>query len=166
MSSRFRVYAGPYLRCETERVNDPIDTYTCTSEICHTINKPEKLPPYIKACPHCQSPVDVVKVPGLQRDKVSAPELFFKTEEALALFNGEYSKPGVHTYIPNHDWPRSFVYDKDGGETGELLSPDTAMIAEEIKWLEDTYAEQIKAARELYGENNIHIKWGLIAEFH
>ncbi|MGD9726502.1 MAG: hypothetical protein AB7V39_08900 [Nitrospiraceae bacterium] len=159
-----RLYVGPYIRCRTERKPQKITFWGCLSDLCDLIHKKERLAHHIKFCPHCGSPCGDTEVDGPEIDAVRPDKLYYETDERWAMFNAEYASPAMHIFVPNQDWPRDFV--PDSTAVGEVLaSAGPNLVTEEIEWLKSTFAEDLKAAHELYGDDKVEVCWGILGEY-
>ena len=188
MGMNRRVYVGPYIRCRTKRKPQKITLWGCLSDVCDLIHKKVKLAQHVKFCPNCGGACGDTEIDGPEVDAIRANRLYYMSGERLAMFNAEYALPALHFFVPNSDWPRSFV--SGDADTGEILanaSPE--LIAQEVEWIKTTFAEDIARARELYDSvdeeisvkdvnavegvgvtkdedvSNVEVCWGILGEF-
>lgn len=167
MSSSYRVYVGPYIKCNVGRTVPTKTIRTCSSDICDLVKKRKEFNEEQNFCHLCGSPAADLIVQGNERDKISPWDVSEKTDERLAQYNGEYASrnKGVHLYVPNRDWPRPFIVERDGDLVGEILPVTGDTIAEETKWLEDHFAADLKTVRSLYGKTQVKVLWGILGEY-
>ena len=181
MGMKHRVYVGPYIRCTTQRVPQKITFWGCASDLCDLVHTKERLAPHVKFCPHCGGPCGDTEVDGPLKDAVSSGKLYYMSKDRLAMFNAEYTREGVHLFVPNQDWPREFTPGSE--DIGEILAnAPFDLIKNEIEWISTAFAEEIKTAKELYeGEESsapldegtatselrgsVEVCWGVLAEY-
>jgi hypothetical protein len=144
------------------------DIKLCTKEGCRFSRDESPMPMSNNFCPQCGSEAEVyeVEVEGYVKSDISPWKLNEETGERLTEFNSEYSEDGVHLFVPNIDWLRPFICERGvENNVGEIMRVRAATLEQEMSWLESHFKEDISKALEIYGENKVEIRWGVLGEF-
>lgn len=155
------IYVGPYIYCTVDRVTPTIEIRSCSSEICHLLKERKQFLQNQNFCTACGSLVANVMVTGQEQDSVSWFALNEATRERLCQFNADYNPPGAHIHIPNTDLIRRFSSSVDSRE----LRVRAVMIEQEMEWLRIAFKKEIDLALELYGEDRVELRWGILGRY-
>ncbi len=102
------------------------------------------------------------RVKGRVQSEISSFTLNELTNERLSEYNGSDADDGVHLFIPNQDWPRSFDVDQ---QVGEVLRVSPSTRDDELRWFETNFQDAIAKAVELYGPDMVVVRWGVLGQY-
>ena len=162
MGSHFQIYAGPYLYCSTRTSPLTKEIKLCPHFQCRFHNEDNLMDSKNVFCPQCgrKAEAKTIEVPGLLRDDIDCCQLNEDTNEDLCQYNAQYADSGVQLFIPNVDHIRNFFC----SETGEF-PVGAALIERETQWLEKRFDTGIARAREIYGNDKVEVRWGILGAY-
>jgi hypothetical protein len=163
------IYIGTYLECKTlpEKV---IDTYkTCKSIECKNFNfNNYRLQEYI-FCPSCGKPLEKVieEREGFNYENINHYQLFkdaglhnhivcqMTRYDGNTLFRPASRDANERqTYFDDHSAEDCFFsYDYESAD----------LISNEKEWFKKEFEKEIEILTKAFGENNVRIKWGVLA---
>lgn len=161
MSSIYEVHVGPYVECKTKTVQTQIGLHACVNENCSAYGERTPQGPFCSKCAQeigtyykdveVQSP-DIEEI--LDNDTLSS--VLYPLMGNVADHMCESRK--IHIYIPNTpDLPGDTFDPRDTFDFREI-TPDR--INEEIRIL--SLAPELKPLQDLYGAENVTVKWGVL----
>jgi hypothetical protein len=147
MGMDFQVRLGPYLEVSTT-LTEPVTT---VKRKCP--NHPEVTQFNNKFCPICGE--TIINVDDIKVEKIRACDII---EWDKLIPPGGFD----NILLPQKSPPNDFDFDIDDKNSLNLLGKDV-IINEQVEWFNKTYANEIKILRDKFGENNVHLKWGIIS---
>jgi len=166
MSVDRRIFIGPYLHCKVKTVPHKTTWKECVAERCGRFGS-HRIAGRITYCTECgnklaiRTRTDKSKVVNETFDK----DLLEVVDDRLSEICFEFPVKGSCIFIPNRDWPREFCIGRES--TGEVLRLDTAAVdsKSETAWFKEAYQEEIEQAGEIYGSDNVDIRWGVLQDY-
>jgi hypothetical protein len=168
-SSSYQTYVGPYLRCSVRTIPVTRTVKVCTKGGCRFGRAEAPMEGKPNFCPQCGSPSkDIeIEVEGRVRDALSTEWCYniCEGEERVRPYNNGNSEPGVHLFVPNVDCLREFIFDRWSAKVGELQRVRAATLEQDMMWFESHFEREIIRAVEVYGEDKVEVRWGVLGEF-
>lgn len=163
MGIRYSVYCGPAAVCI------PGKKETLLQKSAHCL-KCSPLPSVLseapakgkaKFCSECGSPLKDISYLALTEQ--SEWDVTEKTKEALYSLNTEGGDEKNHVFAANQrrNAPRDFDYE-NRTEVTELTPQD---ITAELDWFRYNFAAELKTLNEIYGEQNVAVKFVIIGRW-
>ncbi len=168
MGIDYTVYVGPFLKCKNAKVDGERTITACTKKSCKK-HKDEIWDDKKKFCEECGSPIDKVQI-KVKEDRVDTDPCQEGIDEDLIPYHLDAKNAkGFDIWIGNMGRKdkdaRKFSFSpKYDGEQCEEITPE--MMAEEIKDFQEQYKTAIKTITDLYGKENVQLKWGVIHEIN
>jgi hypothetical protein len=152
------IRVGPFIRAK-KTATTQVKVWGCGgASSCPNTKRRETYKP-AKFCGECGSPF--VEIPATE--KLSASAAVKRTNGALNYqrFNedGEFE-----IFFPNVDYGNCKVhrYDPMGDDIQKMFRGD--QVEAELSEFETAFQNEIKTIKEIYGENNVHIYWGVVSD--
>jgi hypothetical protein len=155
MSVNYRVKIGPYIEVFNPELPSTKEHYGCNNPKCKVFQKLNAN----KFCSQCGSPIALVSIPCKARIKFD--------------FNDEFSGRLYeihHDNLPNDKYRYSILQPNTGqfgdsfGDYESVVIELTTQISElQLRTFNETFAKEIIKLNEVFGENNVKVKWGVIA---
>jgi hypothetical protein len=157
MGVDYNVVLGPYIQCTNTPQETEREKRTCPNKKCKMHGR-EFFDKDTKFCQECGKPIEKIKIKEMG-EKVEAWEIAEKLK--LSTISGEFKLPkNTDLFIGNkRDHLRKTLFD---AHDEQLLEVSAEMIATELATFADDYSAAIAKLRELYGADNVTLKWGLI----
>lgn len=167
MGSHYRVFVGPYVRCDVKTSPATREVNTCSDEDCRFRRQGGSIDKDASFCPKCGSPAELVtyEIEGRVRAEVSPGDVVEGGGGALTQFNAENAEDGVHLFVPNRHWPRKFVFECGGSDVGEIIADVVSLSVEETAWFKETFDGAIAFCRQTYGSDKVQVRWGVLGEW-
>jgi hypothetical protein len=164
MSIDYHVHIGPYIKCRRSTVQDVTTVRTCPNEGCK-----KHLAIYNKEiafCSDCGTKILEKEIPR-NRPKVSFEDVEEKFGGTFLELLTEYNQQPENIYVSNI----KREHRKDGGFdfdphycSGFFQNFDGEDIANGIETFTNEFAEEIEGFKELYGDSNVEVAWGVILD--
>lgn len=167
MGAEYRMFIGPYIRCST-RTSPRLKTIkTCTKDTCRFNSADNPMAYENNFCPQCGSPAvsQEIQVEGRVKEDVCPSWVYTEMDESICGFNQEYAEPGVHIFVPNRDGIREFTFSRSDDKVGEILRVRAVTLEQEMIWLETRFKAELERAREIYGDDKVEVRWGILGEW-
>lgn len=157
MGSKKYAKLGPYVLCTNSPATRMVDVSTCSNSAC---NK-HGMTLYTKFCDLCGAQIRLM---ALSRPsvKVSRDQVYDKIGDNLSLY-GRDDGVAVHNtdvYRGNTNWYGSLSSHSEDDPGVYEVTPE--QIAAELEKFQAFYAVELRDLRDLYGQGNVTVKWGLV----
>ena len=152
MGMRLSVTIGPYV----EVIGKLTKTEIKVKRVCP--NHPNQKNDNSKFCPTCGTEIQNV---DYTETKVLTPSRVLWSNERFE--DSIYSPEGMEEiFLPNKSVPKKIKIDSDYGGTVDLSSVDEIK-DNQLKWMQETYSEEIDFLIENFGKDKVFVKWGVVS---
>lgn len=152
MGMRLSVTIGPYV----EVIGKLTKTKIKVKRVCP--NHPNQKNDNAKFCPACGTEIQNV---DYTETKVLTPSRVLWSDERFE--DSIYSPEGMEEiFLPNKSVPKKIKIDSDYGGTVDLSSVDEIK-DNQLKWMQETYSEEINFLIENFGKDKVSVKWGVVS---
>lgn len=161
-------YLGPYVVCKVGMVTKTRQRLTCMNPKC--VKYRSERWDTTKFCGHCGQPVMTYEEPR-QIDSVDSDEVDRKMKGALHQPGGEamrgYQKENhVHLWLSNKCIPDQREFSTDPMQDFEVSEITGSLIQQEMIAFRYVYEVELNILRDVYGEANVEVKWGMLQYAH
>jgi hypothetical protein len=152
MGMSMHVTIGPYV----EVIGKLTKTEIKVKRVCP--NHPNQKNDNAKFCPSCGTEIQNV---DYTETKVLSPLEVLWNEERFE--DSIYSPEGMEEiFLPNKSVPKKIKIDSDYGGSVDLTSSDEIK-DNQLKWMQETYSEEINFLIENFGKDKVFVKWGVVS---
>ena len=149
---RLSVTIGPYVQV----IGKITKTEIKVKRVCP--NHPNQKNDNAKFCPTCGTEIQNV---DYTETKVLTPSRVLWSDERFE--DSIYSPGGMEEiFLPNKSVPKKIKIDSDYGGTVDLSSVDVIK-SDQLKWMQETYSEEINFLIENFGKDKVSVKWGVVS---
>lgn len=155
MGVSYYVKLGPYIEVKNPPKSSFTEYFGCPNKKCRHYNKAFTC----KFCTDCGTAIELVKVPD---SKPTEFDTWKETNDRLSKAFSEYLPDGLKDILilmPNKKGLGHHFSAYDSA----LVPLNETIVLSETKRFESEYAKDIARVREVFGENAVQIKWGVIA---
>jgi hypothetical protein len=155
MSVNYRVKVGPYIEVFNPEKDSVKQHYGCNNLKCKLFRKLNAN----KFCSSCGSPIELVSVPCKAR-------IAFDFYNALGGRLDEIHHDNLPSNKQNYSilQPNIGQFGDSFGDYESVVIELTTQISElQLRTFNETFAKEIIKLNEVFGENNVKVKWGIIA---
>jgi len=154
MSVQYHSYVGPYIKVNNPEKESTEKYHGCPKRTCgkyrHRISD--------QFCANCGTKIELVEVPCKSRIKFDVYEEF---DENLAEIGSHYCITDTEIFISN----------KETLGAGRILDCescteipfDESVIGTETRKMENDFSKEITRLKEVFGEQNVSVLWGVVA---
>ena len=156
MSSRRRIYVGPYVRCENKPVDVEKHVLACSKPLCPRPGLESQF------CATCGS-VLIQKAVKERRKPVDSHDVCEEIRERLYPFGahmGDNALPDYDLYVANVSWHGESSRNLDD-IVGESRILDSDPPSERVHF-EMAFKDEIARIRRAYGDKNVEVHWGAL----
>jgi hypothetical protein len=166
MSTSYRTYVGPYVRCAVGIVEVAVEKRGCTNAVCENHRRTLRVADatYCHKCGAAIGPVLYAET----RDAVRAWEVLEAIDERLTDGSGDaylrwVEKERAHIWVANVSVPgRDYQLDETDFALIEI-TPD--QIRAELALFEHHFAGELITLSDLYGPGAISLHWGVVQDY-
>lgn len=157
MSTQYNVYVGPYIQ-----VYNPSKTpsgpqyYRCENPNCVKYN----IKSSNKYCSNCGSLI-VLSPPSMERIEF---DVYNEFNESLSEIDSERSNKNYQYFISNIS-PINIGNRYSSDCECEITSFQENVIADDLKLMSDTYKKEIAKLKEVFGDDDAVVRWGIITYY-
>jgi hypothetical protein len=152
MGMSMHVTIGPYL----EVIGKITKTEIKVKRVCP--NHPNQKNDNAKFCPSCGT--EIQNVEYNENETLTPSEVLWddqRFEDSL------YTPEGFSDiFLPNKSVPKQIRINSDYGGTVDLSSVDVIK-SDQLKWMQETYSEEINFLIENFGKDKVFVKWGVVS---
>ncbi len=161
MGSSIRIVIGPYIEVKgTKEIKSVKTILSCSNKTCYNHNK--NFSDKIKFCGECGTQISSYSIDKIEN--ATPRDILFESDLELNcddLLSSEYLES---IFIPNIGTPDEITFDSCERNVIDLNTEDiNDKKLEQIKWMEETYKEEINLFIENFGKNSVFVKWGIIS---
>ena len=147
-------HLGPIIRCENKLTDTVKKIKTCSNKDCKNHGKIKDQ----MFCEICATRIDSVVIPISEKlvDHWAVSEIL---EEALYHLDNPLQGPLVDYWAPNvpRNNPRNFSLNFNDHLNITSMNPQ-----QEETWIKEAFAKEIQILKNVYGQNNVTVQWGMV----
>jgi len=157
MSIDYKCYVGPYVKVYSPDSPSTKEIETCPNPSC---SKHQKYMGHQKCCDECGTKIVTVKLPTM------APlsfDVFTETDATMAELMTETKPKGLkdfRLFVGNRCGPPGLHFNPHC-DTYAVETNGPAIISQ-MQQLETMYMSEIAHLKEVFGKENVQIKWGVV----
>ena len=161
----YSTYVGPYVQCRVETTTEEEPFLGCTNGAC--VNAAKDL--CTAFCPECGAPRGE-RIRILTVDVIDDGDVEEILRNVFRTPNGDgylawSRKHHMHVWIVNHTERMERDPVLDSSASFSLSTITREIVHREIAGLAAVFSRELKRLREVYGEDAVRIRWGIVQDY-